>query len=83
MVTCHIKTGGGGGGVGGFRYDRLTKLLKFVDIANLEKPDLAPEFYEISNLSKRTSSEKKIGEAGGISFSRLSRWGLLRRKITS
>ena len=39
-----------------------------MDIANLEKPDLAPEFYEISNLSKRTSSKKKNEEADGISF---------------
>ena len=51
-----------------------------MDITNLENPEFAPEFSEISNLSIRTSSKKKIGEAGDISFSRLSRWGL-RRKI--
>ena len=29
-------------------------------MANLEKPELVPEFSEISNLRKRTSSKKKI-----------------------
>ena len=51
-------------------------VLFFVDVANLDKPGLAPEFCEILNLSIRTSSKKKIEEDGDISFSRLSRWGI-------
>ena len=53
-----------------------------MDVANQERPGLAPEFLEFSNLSTRTLSKDFFAEAGGISFSRLSRWGI-EGKITN